>query len=149
MLLRMRSLPPKTTVRPDNGTLKAVEGSDEDAVRWFDMIQISRMFGPTPVDGAFSDYAQLTTSKNVPTPSSTQATPAPLISATLLHCFSTLSFLLEIAKENISSTGRMSMYYFEGGIGISISVKSTFLRGRKELHAISRRGGEFALCSTF
>ncbi|KAJ5315822.1 hypothetical protein N7476_006129 [Penicillium atrosanguineum] len=41
MLLRMRSLPPKTTVRPDNGTLKAVDGSDENAVRWFDMIQIS------------------------------------------------------------------------------------------------------------
>lgn len=42
MLLRMRSLPPKTTVRPDNGTLKAVEGSDENAMRWFDMIQVSR-----------------------------------------------------------------------------------------------------------
>lgn len=42
MLLRMRSLPPKTTVRPDNGTLKAVDGSDENAMRWFDMIQVSR-----------------------------------------------------------------------------------------------------------
>lgn len=56
MLLRMRSLPPKTTVRPDNGTLKAAEGSDEDAIRWFDMIQISRMFVPTPVDGASTDF---------------------------------------------------------------------------------------------
>ena len=44
MLLRMRSLPPKTTVRPDNGTLKATEGSDDNAMRWFDMIQVSRMF---------------------------------------------------------------------------------------------------------
>ncbi|KAJ5946500.1 hypothetical protein N7454_003339 [Penicillium verhagenii] len=41
MLLRMRSLPPKTTVRPESGYLKAAEGSDENAVRWFDMIQIS------------------------------------------------------------------------------------------------------------
>lgn len=41
MLLRMRSLPPKTNVRPD-GTLKAADGSDENAMRWFDMIQISR-----------------------------------------------------------------------------------------------------------
>ncbi|KAJ5160354.1 uncharacterized protein N7482_007358 [Penicillium canariense] len=41
MLLRMRSLPPKTTIRPDSGTLKAIEGSDENAVRWFDMIQIT------------------------------------------------------------------------------------------------------------
>ncbi|KAJ5152040.1 hypothetical protein N7492_010335 [Penicillium capsulatum] len=41
MLLRMRSLPPKTSVRPDNGTLKAVDGSDENAMRWFDMIQVS------------------------------------------------------------------------------------------------------------
>ncbi|KAJ5379434.1 hypothetical protein N7509_012553 [Penicillium cosmopolitanum] len=43
MLLRMRSLPPKTTVRPD-GTLKAVDGSDENAMRWFDMIQISPFY---------------------------------------------------------------------------------------------------------
>lgn len=43
MLLRMRSLPPKTTVRPESGVLKAAEGSDENAVRWFDMIQVSRM----------------------------------------------------------------------------------------------------------
>jgi hypothetical protein len=47
MLLRMRSLPPKTTVRPENGFLKAAEGSDENAVRWFDMIQISRMSNPS------------------------------------------------------------------------------------------------------
>ena len=50
MLLRMRSLPPKTTIRPDNGTLKAVDGSDENAMRWFDMIQISRTYPiPTPL----------------------------------------------------------------------------------------------------
>lgn len=48
MLLRMRSLPPKTTVRPDNGTLKAVDGSDENAMRWFDMIQISRAYQHPP-----------------------------------------------------------------------------------------------------
>ncbi|GLI74456.1 hypothetical protein PoHVEF18_002698 [Penicillium ochrochloron] len=41
MLLRMRSLPPKSNVRPDNGTLKAVDGSDENAIRWFDMIQVT------------------------------------------------------------------------------------------------------------
>ncbi|KAJ6145090.1 hypothetical protein N7470_008985 [Penicillium chermesinum] len=41
MLLRMRSLPPKTTIRPESGTLRAVDGSDENAIRWFDMIQVS------------------------------------------------------------------------------------------------------------
>ncbi|CAL5871053.1 uncharacterized protein PFLUO_LOCUS5297 [Penicillium psychrofluorescens] len=44
MLLKMRSLPPKTTIRPDNGILKAVEGSDDNATRWFDMIQVSPFF---------------------------------------------------------------------------------------------------------
>jgi len=48
MLLRMRSLPPKTTVRPENGTLKAVDGSDENAMRWFDMIQVSRTYQHLP-----------------------------------------------------------------------------------------------------
>jgi hypothetical protein len=38
----MRHIPPKATFRPDNGVLKAVEGSDEHAVRWFDMIQLTR-----------------------------------------------------------------------------------------------------------
>lgn len=42
MLLKMRSLPPKASPRPDSGILKAVEGSDENAARWFDMIQITR-----------------------------------------------------------------------------------------------------------
>lgn len=42
MLLKMRSLPPKATPRPDTGILKAVEGSDENAIRWFEMIQVSR-----------------------------------------------------------------------------------------------------------
>ncbi|KAJ5691215.1 hypothetical protein N7488_011950 [Penicillium malachiteum] len=41
MLLRMRSLPPKTVVRPDSGVLRAIDGSDENAVRWFDMIQVT------------------------------------------------------------------------------------------------------------
>lgn len=45
MLLKMRGLPPKTTVRPDTGTLKAVDGSDENAIRWFDTIQITRKRG--------------------------------------------------------------------------------------------------------
>lgn len=44
MLLKMRSLPPKATPRPDTGILKAVEGSDENAIRWFEMIQVSRKF---------------------------------------------------------------------------------------------------------
>ncbi|KAJ5767085.1 uncharacterized protein N7511_004701 [Penicillium nucicola] len=41
MLLRMRHIPPKATFRPENGILKAVDGSDEWAVRWFDMIQLT------------------------------------------------------------------------------------------------------------
>ncbi|PYH88686.1 hypothetical protein BO71DRAFT_128881 [Aspergillus ellipticus CBS 707.79] len=44
MLLKMRSLPPKATPRPDTGILKAVDGSDENAVRWFDMIKITPLF---------------------------------------------------------------------------------------------------------
>lgn len=44
MLLKMRSLPPKANPRPDNGILKAVDGSDEHAARWFDMIKITREF---------------------------------------------------------------------------------------------------------
>jgi hypothetical protein len=46
MLLKMRSLPPKASPRPDTGILKAVEGSDENAVRWFDMIQMTREYCP-------------------------------------------------------------------------------------------------------
>lgn len=42
MLLKMRSLPPKASPRPDNGILKAVEGSDENAAQWFETIQITR-----------------------------------------------------------------------------------------------------------
>lgn len=41
MLLKMRSLPPKATPRPDTGILKAVDGSDENAARWFDSIKIT------------------------------------------------------------------------------------------------------------
>ncbi|KAL4893958.1 hypothetical protein BDV59DRAFT_176536 [Aspergillus ambiguus] len=44
MLLKMRSLPPKATPRPEDGVLKAVEGSDENAARWFDMIKITPAF---------------------------------------------------------------------------------------------------------
>ncbi|RAL11446.1 uncharacterized protein BO97DRAFT_470928 [Aspergillus homomorphus CBS 101889] len=44
MLLKMRSLPPKATPRPDTGILKAVDGSDENAARWFDMIKITSLF---------------------------------------------------------------------------------------------------------
>ncbi|KAF9889199.1 hypothetical protein FE257_007512 [Aspergillus nanangensis] len=44
MLLKMRSLPPKATPRPEDGVLKAVEGSDENAARWFDMIKVTPMF---------------------------------------------------------------------------------------------------------
>lgn len=44
MLLRMRYVPPKTVVRPDNGTLKGVDGSDENAIRWFDMIQVTPFY---------------------------------------------------------------------------------------------------------
>ncbi|KAL3480227.1 hypothetical protein BJX99DRAFT_220945 [Aspergillus californicus] len=44
MLLKMRSLPPKATPLPDSGILKAVDGSDENASRWFDMIKVSSLF---------------------------------------------------------------------------------------------------------
>ena len=49
MLLKMRSLPPKATPRADNGILKAVDGSDMNAARWFDMIKVSREFTIHPV----------------------------------------------------------------------------------------------------
>ena len=42
MLLKMRGLPPKASPRPGTGIMKAVEVSDENAARWFDMIQITR-----------------------------------------------------------------------------------------------------------
>lgn len=42
MLLKMRSLPPKASPRPDTGILKAIDGSDENAARWFDTIQVTR-----------------------------------------------------------------------------------------------------------
>lgn len=44
MLLKMRGLPPKTTPRPENGILKAIDGSDENAIRWFDTIKVTRKF---------------------------------------------------------------------------------------------------------
>ncbi|CBF87888.1 hypothetical protein AN1232.2 [Aspergillus nidulans FGSC A4] len=44
MLLKMRSLPPKANPLPDSGILKAVEGSDENAIRWFDMIKITPLY---------------------------------------------------------------------------------------------------------
>lgn len=43
MLLKMRSLPPKATPGPD-GVLRAVEGSDESAIRWLDMIRVTRKY---------------------------------------------------------------------------------------------------------
>jgi hypothetical protein len=42
MLLKMRGLPPKTAIRPDTGILRAADGSDENAMRWFDMINLTR-----------------------------------------------------------------------------------------------------------
>ena len=44
MMLRMRYVTPKTVVRPDNGTLKGVDGSDENAIRWLDMIQVTPFY---------------------------------------------------------------------------------------------------------
>lgn len=41
MLLKMRGLPPKTSPRPDNGILRAVEGSEEAACNWFETIGIT------------------------------------------------------------------------------------------------------------
>lgn len=42
MLLKMRGLPPKTAIRPDTGILRAADGSDENAMRWFDSVNITR-----------------------------------------------------------------------------------------------------------
>ena len=44
MLLKMRNLPPKTSPRPDNGVLNTVEGSDIDATKWFETINIRQSF---------------------------------------------------------------------------------------------------------
>ncbi|RDW76407.1 uncharacterized protein DSM5745_06399 [Aspergillus mulundensis] len=44
MLLKMRSLPPKAKPLPDSGVLEAVEGSDENAIRWFDMIKVTPLY---------------------------------------------------------------------------------------------------------
>lgn len=55
MLLKMRSLPPKATPRPDTGILKAVEGSDENAARWFDLIQVYRKFSSVRVTCSMHD----------------------------------------------------------------------------------------------
>ncbi|KAK2761572.1 hypothetical protein FQN54_001400 [Arachnomyces sp. PD_36] len=41
MLLKMRGLPPKTSPRPDNSVLRAVEGSEEAACNWFETIGIT------------------------------------------------------------------------------------------------------------
>ncbi|KAL4874819.1 hypothetical protein BJY04DRAFT_203121 [Aspergillus karnatakaensis] len=53
MLLKMRSLPPKATPLPDSGILKAVDGSDENAIRWFEMIKISPLFLEQRQNAAF------------------------------------------------------------------------------------------------
>jgi hypothetical protein len=85
MLLRMRHIPPKATFRPDNGILKAVDGSDEHVVRWFDMIQITRKATPDLIHATFlTDFiSQHTTSKSARTPSSTHPTHAPWIATTV------------------------------------------------------------------
>ncbi|OJJ49683.1 hypothetical protein ASPZODRAFT_128185 [Penicilliopsis zonata CBS 506.65] len=44
MLLKMRSLPPKATPSLENGILKAIEGSDENATQWFETIKITPQF---------------------------------------------------------------------------------------------------------
>jgi hypothetical protein len=62
MLLKMRSLPPKASPAPDTGILKAVDGSDENAIRWFDMIKISCKSHAFPLyflNGALTDYSAL------------------------------------------------------------------------------------------
>lgn len=48
MLLRMRSLPPKSVVNTETGLLKAAENSDPNAVIWFDSIQLSREYIQLP-----------------------------------------------------------------------------------------------------
>ena len=81
----MRHIPPKATFRPDNGILKAVDGSDEHAVRWFDMIQITRKSTPDLIYAIFlTDFiSQHTTSRSARTPSSTHLTHAPWIATTV------------------------------------------------------------------
>ncbi|GMF80064.1 unnamed protein product [Aspergillus oryzae] len=90
MLLKMRSLPPKATPRPDNGILKAVDGSDMNAARWFDMIKVSREFTihpvPEPQSLSLQTKKQLCTLNNDRRLSSIPTTLAPSISATEQNC---------------------------------------------------------------
>lgn len=57
MLLKMRSLPPKASPRPESGILKAVEGSDENAVRWFDLIRITRKSSVHSLVGRTNEFS--------------------------------------------------------------------------------------------
>lgn len=43
MILRMRNVMPKTVVQPDTGIIRAADGSHPDAIRFFDMVQVTRM----------------------------------------------------------------------------------------------------------
>lgn len=72
MLLRMRGLPPKTTINAETGLLKAVENSDPNAILWFDTIQISRKLinGRFPVRLFILMMKQHCTWNNVNSPSS-------------------------------------------------------------------------------
>lgn len=90
MLLKMRSLPPKATPRPEDGVLKAVDGSDENAARWFDMIKVT-CTSPFPcvyllflhmVSTVANGEYQLSSWNNAKQPSLTPTTPAPSISDT-------------------------------------------------------------------
>lgn len=53
MILRMRNVVPKTVVQPETGIIRAADGSHPDAVRFFDMVQVTRKY-PTP--RAIKDY---------------------------------------------------------------------------------------------
>jgi hypothetical protein len=91
MLLKMRSLPPKATPRPENGILKAVDGSDANAARWFDMIKVSRKHSPPlnyhAANHNLTNNKQPSSSNNAKPPSSIQTIPAPSIFATEQNCY--------------------------------------------------------------
>lgn len=87
MLLKMRSLPPKATPRPEDGILKAVEGSDENAARWFDMIKITRKFTRLPIFGSpLLTPEQLHSWNNDRPQYTTAATLAPSTCDTARNC---------------------------------------------------------------
>lgn len=95
MLLKMRSLPPKATPRPDTGFLKAVDGSDENAVRWFEMVQVSRKL-PFPHLSQCMLTFQPSILNNDKLPCSIQMTRGHLICGMGRNCCRRLIFMHDV-----------------------------------------------------